>query len=737
MCLTMASGTKDITKILSEEHKECPCSYSDRDFIALNPGSDSPNPRLYNLLLDKLSKDNPNYEKIATLHFNILVQKYDPDSQTRSVSMTSMSKLKIINKAYCDTVRSLSQSSKLPWHENTAIGGDGKIYHQISEVNVYVQHSESFAVYCHPDYVAAWNQVLDKSEDFSEHVSNVAQSGVIHGNKESSCFITVYDSGTVHVQGVRGLYYGLNVMLPKTYQEVMKLHNKDVDTTTKRCSTHKKALKLFQCTKQNHTAGLDASQKDTKNGKKRTDGSGESPCEISPVNDHRITKNMLSKAIKASENKTENGEIGWDTEDDSDLWGVGDGSNKDSYSKVSIKELESETKDVGNDKEELLSKALKDMEVMRGVITELFRQNKELKERMTNLERRMVNESERSKDMNAIDGKYSRLEASVRDVVKENRQLKAEVGPRLGRLEKKIDEMSTEDRQEEPRDRRHMVVDKEASFAGVVAANTNPTQDSQHRGGRRQEQAATKHGRSQFCEKRIVVIQNIKNMEDFPTDDKVKAAVSQTCGRVIIEWVSRYGGDNPKIMCQLASEQMVSLVKEKWNQSQFKGSDVREPQKTRRQVGFYGIIKGVPVDIDSTVIQDSIQKDHPDTSAWRLMREGNPIRAVKISFPSKESLEKAVKDGVYLKDAYLGFQVEAIDSTPKIIICYNCHRIGHVKHKCRSERLCSRCSQKRHEGECTSPLKCINCKLGHSSTDTARCPVYAERLEQLHDSYNG
>ena len=124
-------------------------------------------------------------------------------------------------------------------------------------------------------------------------------------------------------------------------------------------------------------------------------------------------------------------------------------------------------------------------------------------------------------------------------------------------------------------------------------------------------------------------------------------------------------------------------------------------------------------------------------SAWRLMREGNPIRAVKISFPSKESLEKAVKDGVYLKDAYLGFQVEAIDSTPKIIICYNCHRIGHVKHKCRSERLCSRCSQKRHEGECTSPLKCINCKLGHSSTDTARCPVYAERLEQLHDSYNG
>ena len=136
-----------------------------------------------------------------------------------------------------------------------------------------------------------------------------------------------------------------------------------------------------------------------------------------------------------------------------------DGSNKDSYSKVSIKELESETKEVGNDKEEILSKALKDMEVMRGVITELFRQNKELKERMTNLERRMVNESERSKDMNAIDGKYSRLEASVRDVVKENRQLKAEVGPRLGRLEKKIDEMSTEDRQEEPRDRRHMVVE--------------------------------------------------------------------------------------------------------------------------------------------------------------------------------------------------------------------------------------------------------------------------------------
>ena len=98
-----AAGCMDIKSKLRSKHDSCPCHYKENDLIQLKPDIDTP--RLANLLLDKVSHKDENFGKILLLHYSLLVQKYDPDSRTRAIAETSKAKIKILNKAYVDTVR--------------------------------------------------------------------------------------------------------------------------------------------------------------------------------------------------------------------------------------------------------------------------------------------------------------------------------------------------------------------------------------------------------------------------------------------------------------------------------------------------------------------------------------------------------------------------------------------------------------------------------------------------------
>ncbi|KYN12065.1 hypothetical protein ALC57_15774 [Trachymyrmex cornetzi] len=78
---------------------------------------------------------------------------------------------------------------------------------------------------------------------------------------------------------------------------------------------------------------------------------------------------------------------------------------------------------------------------------------------------------------------------------------------------------------------------------------------------------------------------------------------------------------------------------------------------------------------------------------------------------------------------------------PKIRICYNCYRVGHISKACRSNARCMRCGEAPHQDDkdCNqkdappSPPRCINCNGGHLPTSN-KCSLI---IRQKKDSRVG
>ena len=66
---------------------------------------------------------------------------------------------------------------------------------------------------------------------------------------------------------------------------------------------------------------------------------------------------------------------------------------------------------------------------------------------------------------------------------------------------------------------------------------------------------------------------------------------------------------------------------------------------------------------------------------------------------------------------------------PKPMLCLNCAHLGHTKLRCKTSQVCHNCGIPAH-GECTAPLKCVNCKGNHNSFDKS-CPFYLKEQEVI------
>ena len=64
---------------------------------------------------------------------------------------------------------------------------------------------------------------------------------------------------------------------------------------------------------------------------------------------------------------------------------------------------------------------------------------------------------------------------------------------------------------------------------------------------------------------------------------------------------------------------------------------------------------------------------------------------------------------------------------PNPLMCFGCGRYGHTEVRCTREKVCLRCGQSKHDGECAA--KCVNCgKQGHSCL-ARECEVWMKEKE--------
>ena len=88
------------------------------------------------------------------------------------------------------------------------------------------------------------------------------------------------------------------------------------------------------------------------------------------------------------------------------------------------------------------------------------------------------------------------------------------------------------------------------------------------------------------------------------------------------------------------------------------------------------------------------------------------------------------KPPISLRVAYLTLPVRPF--VPNPMRCFNCHRFGHGKDKCRREAVCPRCGKGGHsEEQCSAEASCLNCNGMHSAT-SKECQKWKEEKAILH-----
>ena len=74
-----------------------------------------------------------------------------------------------------------------------------------------------------------------------------------------------------------------------------------------------------------------------------------------------------------------------------------------------------------------------------------------------------------------------------------------------------------------------------------------------------------------------------------------------------------------------------------------------------------------------------------------------------------------------VKVGYLNVRVTLYVPSP--LRCFKCQKFGHVRDRCPGEEVCGTCAQAVHEGPCTNPAQCVNCKGDHASS-SRNCPIW-------------
>ena len=241
------------------------------------------------LLVTEYSLSTPaiqgKYADILRKHFDILAQKFMPDEPSGGHNQNNTDKsgqelttacydiMGMLNKAYTKLTHALPASDGRD--ATIRISPEGKLVTKVTDNIVTCQHSDNFAIYGPREQVEIWTKVLKECEYFEGSHRLTNNPGVQFGSAKNRLYVTLYDNGTVHAQGIMGLWFGIH-RLGIQLEQVIK---ETPSTTQLGTSTKvKHYLKMFE---------------------------GSRPTDVS----HRITTK--------EQNLTNLGSESWESEDDS------------------------------------------------------------------------------------------------------------------------------------------------------------------------------------------------------------------------------------------------------------------------------------------------------------------------------------------------------------------------------------------------------------------------------------
>jgi len=150
--------------------------------------------------------------------------------------------------------------------------------------------------------------------------------------------------------------------------------------------------------------------------------------------------------------------------------------------------------------------------------------------------------------------------------------------------------------------------------------------------------------------------------------DIIRRTLSTNHGPLLIDFINRYkfNSANPRFIIQLNSTEDAAKVLKDWKPESFGGSSVRTTIDPKENTTFIGMVKGVPRDIDDSELEAALKEQYPHATFNRLVKEGQPLRTLKLTFVSENQLKEAIAGALLLKPHNLMFRVEAPYGNPTI-----------------------------------------------------------------------
>jgi len=108
---------------------------------------------------------------------------------------------------------------------------------------------------------------------------------------------------------------------------------------------------------------------------------------------------------------------------------------------------------------------------------------------------------------------------------------------------------------------------------------------------------------------------------------------------------------------------------------------------------------------------------------------------IKVSFKSREKLQKAIQEKIKLGDQR--YIVEEYKRKSRVIKCNKCQGWGHVHRYCSKPAKCGKCAGNHETNSCriTSGFKCAHCGKDHQAGSN-ECEIYKEKVAKFSTRYN-
>ena len=651
--------------------QECPCQLSLKEFNSHIPTEQDDENKT--LLINSSILSSLDRTKYVKSHFLILALKFHPDKNDAEKNSTCTDLMHLINKSFFKVYN----ETKFPSDNEKTVAEQGNIYTYIDMNNISCTFNDCFSIYSQPALTHIWRKELKKHLQLPEH--KLAQNkGFQYGNNDHSVYVTVFNNGTIHCQGIMALYFGTNILAKDVIDSVIE----NATSSAIKCHSSNRSAKFRQSYQLFDISLVHGNIRD-KSGSPKS-----SPKKLSkPQNTHTI------EPIGTTENSDVTPSSNLPTENTSQLTSC----------------LQTINQTVGSEKE--ASTGCSHCSVLTDQIQML---RIELEKALT---------------------KISVLETSVTSIKSSTKNIESTVG---GHIKSVINRVQNLESRQSSSDWSTIVSDLKNSNKQNIQNVSGTTQKPPNFGLSNKSQSF-KHAK-QFDPAKCMVIYGIE--KPAKSDDELRRLVGKTLGTAIVERIIRTGERAPKYMVQFQNPEMVNEVMQKWSTSNLGSSKVRLPIKNNGIVQqVVGFAKDIPKDIIDGDINETISKCFPGAKGVRLTKNNKALKVVKITFVNEKQLNEAINNGLLFEDICLRVRVEKGNTDPVYTQCYNCWRFGHVGRHCLSKQTCKICSGDHKYQECTNEAKCRNCDKDHPADSWSACPKFASYkakvLSRLDNIRNG